>query len=88
MTCDAWGRFTLLLYGAAFRIARVCVQVCRPTGVLDPWVEVRGTRGQLADVLAEVRGCIARGEAITEPRAVSRGGVALQTFSAAAAAAT
>ncbi len=37
------------------RSSRVVPQVIRPTGVLDPEVEVRPTRGQIDDLLAEIR---------------------------------
>lgn len=36
--------------------------VNRPTGVLDPAVEVRPMAGHLPDLLAELRGCVARNE--------------------------
>jgi excinuclease ABC subunit B len=36
--------------------------VVRPTGLVDPEVEIRPARGQVDDVVAEVRACAARGE--------------------------
>jgi excinuclease ABC subunit B len=42
--------------------ARVVEQVIRPTGLLDPIVEVRPTEGQMDDVYAEVRKRVERGE--------------------------
>jgi excinuclease ABC subunit B len=40
---------------------RVVEQVIRPTGLVDPAVEVRPARGQVDDLLAECRATIARG---------------------------
>ena len=40
----------------------VIEQVIRPTGLLDPEVEVRPVRGQIDDLLHEVRDRVARGE--------------------------
>ena len=34
----------------------------RPTGLLDPTIEVRGTEGQVADLLSEINARIAKGE--------------------------
>ncbi len=42
--------------------ARVAEQVIRPTGLLDPVLEVRPTRGQIDDLLYEVQQRTARGE--------------------------
>jgi len=42
--------------------ARVVEQVIRPTGLLDPQVSVRPTKGQIDDLMAEVNVRIARGE--------------------------
>ena len=39
------------------RSARVVEQIVRPTGLLDPSVEVRGTHGQIDDLLHEIRLC-------------------------------
>ena len=44
--------------------ARVAEQVIRPTGVLDPVVEVRPTEGQIDDLLAEIRAVTARGQRV------------------------
>ncbi len=41
---------------------RIVEQVIRPTGILDPEVDVRPTRGQIDDLLSEVRARAARGE--------------------------
>ena len=40
----------------------VVEQVIRPTGLVDPMVEVRPARGQVADLLEEVRKGVAKGE--------------------------
>ncbi|MDP3727628.1 MAG: excinuclease ABC subunit UvrB, partial [bacterium] len=40
----------------------VVEQIIRPTGVLDPKIEVRPTRGQIKDVIAEIKKRIPRGE--------------------------
>ncbi len=37
------------------RSSRVVEQIVRPTGLLDPAVEVRGTKGQIDDLLYEIR---------------------------------
>ncbi len=42
----------------------VVEQVIRPTGLLDPEVEVRPVRGQIDDLLAEIRKRTARGERV------------------------
>ncbi len=39
-------------------------QVIRPTGLLDPQIEVRQTEGQIDDLIAEIRDRIARGQRI------------------------
>ncbi|MFZ1249294.1 MAG: excinuclease ABC subunit UvrB [Candidatus Saccharimonadales bacterium] len=39
-------------------------QVIRPTGLLDPPIEVRPIEGQIDDLLAEIRGTIAKGERV------------------------
>ena len=41
---------------------QVVQQVIRPTGILDPEVDVRPTKGQIDDLLAEIQARIARGE--------------------------
>src|SRR5690606_38849085 len=43
---------------------RVVELVVRPTGLLDPPVEVRPAKGQVDDVLGEVRARAARGERV------------------------
>ena len=43
---------------------QVAEQVIRPTGVLDPVVEVRRTDGQIDDLLAEIRATTARGQRV------------------------
>src|SRR5664279_2181650 len=35
---------------------------CRPTGIVDPTIEVRPTEGQIDDLLDEIRGRVERGE--------------------------
>ncbi len=42
----------------------VAEQIIRPTGLVDPRVEVRPTKGQMEDLLGECRGCISRGERV------------------------
>lgn len=39
-------------------------QIIRPTGLVDPVVEVRKTEGQTADVIREIRDTIARGDRV------------------------
>ncbi len=41
---------------------QVVEQLIRPTGILDPVVEVRPTKGQIEDLIGEIRKRIARGE--------------------------
>ncbi len=43
---------------------RVVEQVIRPTGLLDPPVEVRPARGQVDDLLSEIREVVGRGERV------------------------
>jgi excinuclease ABC subunit B len=43
------------------RSAQVVEQIIRPTGLVDPGVEVRATQGQIDDLLAELRAEIAKG---------------------------
>jgi excinuclease ABC subunit B len=43
---------------------RVVEQIIRPTGLLDPEVEVRPAQGQVDDLLAEIRACTARKERV------------------------
>ncbi len=44
------------------RSRRVCEQVIRPTGLLEPTVEVRPTKGQIDDLIAEIRVRVSRQE--------------------------
>ncbi|MBC7105173.1 MAG: UvrB/UvrC motif-containing protein, partial [Firmicutes bacterium] len=44
--------------------AQVVEQIVRPTGLVDPEVLVRPTRGQIDDLLAEIRRRVARGERV------------------------
>ncbi len=43
---------------------QVAEQVIRPTGVLDPVVEVRSTEGQIDDLLAEIQATTAKGQRV------------------------
>ena len=42
--------------------ARVAEQIIRPTGLVDPLVEVRPSQGQIDDLLGEIRRCSERGQ--------------------------
>ncbi|MFC1639290.1 excinuclease ABC subunit UvrB [Gemmatimonadota bacterium] len=42
----------------------VVEQIIRPTGLVDPQVEVRPVKGQVDDLLGEIRGCESRGERV------------------------
>ncbi len=44
--------------------AQTVEQVVRPTGLLDPEVEVRPVRSQVDDVLSEIQQCVSRGERV------------------------
>jgi len=44
--------------------SQVVEQVVRPTGLVDPQVEVRPVRTQVDDVLSEIRQCVERGERV------------------------
>jgi excinuclease ABC subunit B len=44
--------------------AQVAEQLVRPTGLVDPEVEVRTVRTQVDDVLSEIRACVARDERV------------------------
>src|ERR1700721_1280183 len=44
------------------RSARVVEQIVRPTGIVDPEVEVRATRNQIDDLMNEIRGRVDRNE--------------------------
>src|SRR5690606_34032489 len=46
------------------RSAVVAEQVIRPTGLLDPEIEVRPTKGQVEDLIAEVRRAVDVGERV------------------------
>jgi len=46
------------------RAENVAEQIIRPTGLLDPTVEVRPVAGQIDDLLGEIRGCISRNERV------------------------
>ena len=43
---------------------QVVEQIIRPTGLVDPEVEVRPTKGQVDDLIGEIRGRVERGERI------------------------
>src|SRR5690606_1716749 len=43
---------------------RVVEQIIRPTGLVDPEVVVRPARGQVDDLLGEIRAVTARGERV------------------------
>ena len=43
---------------------RVIEQIIRPTGLVDPPVEVRSTEGQIQDLLKECQACAGRGERV------------------------
>ncbi len=42
----------------------IAEQIIRPTGLVDPSVEVRPTKGQMEDLLSACRGCVTRGERV------------------------
>jgi excinuclease ABC subunit B len=44
------------------RSTQVCEQVIQPTGLLEPTVEVRPTKGQIDDLIAEIRVRVAKQE--------------------------
>jgi excinuclease ABC subunit B len=44
--------------------AQVVEQIIRPTGLVDPQVEIRPTRGQVDDLVAEIRRRVADGERV------------------------
>ena len=44
--------------------ARVVEQLVRPTGLVDPGVEVRPTSGQMDDLMGEIDKCVARSERV------------------------
>jgi excinuclease ABC subunit B len=43
---------------------RVVEQIIRPTGLKDPWIEVRPARNQVDDLLGEIRGRVGAGERV------------------------
>jgi excinuclease ABC subunit B len=43
---------------------RVAEQIIRPTGLVDPEIEVRPTKGQVDDLIAEIRQRVERGERV------------------------
>ncbi len=68
-----WDEFERLVHQCVFVSAtpgpfelevssRVVEQIVRPTGLVDPQVEVRPARGQVDDLLAEIRAQVERGE--------------------------
>ena len=75
--CDnrplAWDEFEALVHQAIFVSAtpapfefevstKVVEQVVRPTGLVDPLVEVRPAKGQVDDLIAEIKTQVGRGE--------------------------
>jgi excinuclease ABC subunit B len=44
------------------RAAQVVEQIIRPTGLVDPEIEVRPTKGQIDDLVGEIQARLARGE--------------------------
>ena len=44
------------------RSVQVVEQIIRPTGLLDPFVEIRPINGQVRDVMAEIRKIVAAGD--------------------------
>ncbi len=44
--------------------SQVVEQIVRPTGLVDPEVEVRGTEGQIEDVMREIKSTVARGDRV------------------------
>src|SRR5690606_23976241 len=45
-------------------LGHVAEQIVRPTGLIDPPIEVRPAKGQIDDVIDQVRPVIARGERV------------------------
>ncbi|MDR7422819.1 MAG: excinuclease ABC subunit UvrB [Armatimonadota bacterium] len=69
----AWEEFEALIPQAVFvsatpgeyelrASARVVEQIVRPTGLVDPYVEVRPAQGQVDDLIAEIKAQVGRGE--------------------------
>ena len=48
----------------ARKSGQVVEQIVRPTGLVDPEVEVRPVRTQVDDLLSEINNCVARGERV------------------------
>ena len=46
------------------RLSRVAEQIIRPTGLVDPEVEIRPTKGQVDDLIGEIRQRVERGERV------------------------
>jgi len=44
--------------------ARIVQQIIRPTGLLDPEIDVRPTEGQIEDLYGEIRKCTEKGERV------------------------
>jgi excinuclease ABC subunit B len=44
--------------------AQIVEQIIRPTGLVDPQVEIRPTKGQVDDLVAEIRKRVAKGERV------------------------
>ncbi|MDD1714192.1 MAG: excinuclease ABC subunit UvrB [Methanoregulaceae archaeon] len=44
--------------------SRIAEQIIRPTGLIDPVVEIRPTAGQTADVMAEIQATTSRGDRV------------------------
>ena len=42
--------------------SQVAEQIVRPTGLVDPYVEIRPARGQVDDLIAEIKAQVAKGE--------------------------
>jgi len=46
------------------RSKQVAEQIIRPTGLLDPKIEIRKTTGQVDDLIAEIRSTVAKGQRV------------------------
>jgi len=44
--------------------AQIVEQIIRPTGLVDPVIEVRPTEGQIDDLMAEIRACVEKRERV------------------------
>ncbi len=69
----SWGEFDALINQVVFVSAtpgpfeyevsqKVVEQIVRPTGLVDPYVEVRPARGQIDDLMAEIKAQVEKGE--------------------------